>query len=385
MTKLRIQLSNRMKEVCMARVERVRAQSLRYAGAAHFVHGIHQTNSTDVHSTDPNSTSPNDEHGIRTHGDVSNGTSQAIKGSGTDGTHLDDTHPVGVNSHIQYANYCTGAHCKGGCASSSSSNGMHHNEPSLCTPDVDEAYGNSASEATIASATHSSRISPFTNSNNESGDGAQENFLRGPVVDALYRSRTGSSQHTAAWRPAALGLATAPPPPRHLHDNWRHRDDTTPTASRTAVLAVPAEEEGQPEQPSLLESLDPSVPDPEPWQGVLYQKKGWSLGILGDAAVASRTVPGPPSGLVLMLRSMHGDSWPRGDDEDEGSEGVLTPATLGDNDSFAQFQRELPARPKKRKTLLEIYNEAKKEAALREQGQGHTLQFGDMTALELSA
>ncbi|WQF76808.1 hypothetical protein CDEST_01822 [Colletotrichum destructivum] len=384
MTNLRIQLSNRMKEMCMARVERVRAQSMGYAGAAHFVHGILRTNSTDFHSTDPNSTIPNDEHGIRNHGDVSNSTSQATKGSSTDGTHLDDTHPVGVNSHVQYANSCTGAHCKGGCASSSSSNMMHHNEPSFRTPDVNEAYGNSASEATITTATDSNGVSPFTNSN-ESGDGAREKFLRGPVVDALYRSRTGSSQHTAAWRPAALGLATAPPPPRHLHDNWRQRDDPSPTAFRNAVLAVPAEEESQPEQPSLLESLDPSVPDPEPWQGVLYQKKGWSLGILGDAAVASRTVPGPLSGLILMLRRKYGDSWPRGDDEDEGSEGVLTPATLGDDDSFAQFQHELPARTKKRKTLLEIYNEAKKEAALREQGHGHTLQFGDMTAIELSA
>ncbi|KAK6210052.1 hypothetical protein QIS74_11636 [Colletotrichum tabaci] len=344
MTNLRMQLSNRMKEVCIARVERVRAQSMGYAGATHFVHSILQTNSTDDHSMDPNSNSPNDEHGIRNHGDVSNGTSQATKGS-TDGTNLDDTHPVGVNSHGQYANSCTGAHCKGGCASSSSSNRMHHNE---------------------------------------SGDGARENFLRGPVVDALYRSRTGSSQQTAAWRPAALGLATAPPPPRHLHDNWRQRDDPTPTAFRTAVLVVPAEEGSQPQQPSLLERLDPSVPDPERWQGVLYQKKGWSLGILGEAAVASRMVPGPPSGLILMLRRKYGDSWPRGDDEDEGSEGVLTPATLGDDDLSAQFQHELPARTKKRKTLLEIYNEAKKEAALREQGPGHTLQFGDMTAIELS-
>ncbi|GJD05240.1 hypothetical protein ColKHC_14065 [Colletotrichum higginsianum] len=262
---------------------------------------------------------------------------------------------------------------------------MHHNEPSFRTPDVNGVYGNSASEATITIATDSNRISPFTNSNNESGDCARENFLRGPVVDALYRSRTGASQQTAAWRPAALGLATAPPPPRHLHDNWRQRDDPTPTAFRTAVLAVPAEEESQPQQPSLLERLEPSVPDPERWQGVLYQKKGWSLGILGEAAVASRTVPGPPSGLILMLRRKYGDSWPRGDDEDEGSEGVLTPATLGDDDLFAQLQHELPARTKKRKTILEIYNEAKKEAALREQGPGHTLQFGDMTAIELSA
>ncbi|KAJ0163962.1 hypothetical protein CTA2_2045 [Colletotrichum tanaceti] len=393
MTNLRLQLSSRMKEVCTARVEREQAQSMRYTGAAHFIQSIRQTNSTGYHATNPNSTITGHEHGIGNHNDVFNGTPQATRSS-TDGTNLYYTDTVGINSHVQYANSCTGTRCSGGCASSSSSNSMHHDEPSFHNPDVNGVYWNGASEATTTTttATDPSRMSnPFTNSNNESGDGAQESILRGPVVEALYRSTTGSSQQTTAWRPAAHGLATVPPPRRHLHDNWRQRDDPTPTAFRTVVLDVKAEEENQPEQPPLLERLRPSLPDPEPWQVKLYREKDWSLATLVE--VFDQTIPTvswPPSELIQMLRRKHGDSWPGGDDEDEGSEGseggVLTPATLAADDSFAEFQQQdVPMKKKKRKTLLDIYHEAKKEVALREQGPSHTLQFGNMTAIELSA
>ncbi|GKT47565.1 uncharacterized protein ColSpa_07746 [Colletotrichum spaethianum] len=400
-----------MKSVCAARIERQQEQSIDYANATYFAYNFSQSNATGTHTTDANGGGFDDENDSNSHAHVCWATLNLADdcdfssgdGHGTyDGTwqvnntdaneiDLDNTRLVTLRIHRLRAESCPGPCGDNPHAAGSVSNGTYHNaRPDHNTPTNGPQLSGVFSNDTFnrdayADVNHATRSSPFANLLLNSSEKGQPHdvpaALSQNTVAASHDAKNAErvSAQSPAWRDTASSPATNPPQRRNLHGNWRQRHKASTTSFRDSVLADFAKEQEVEKQPTLLEKLGHSQSDPEPWQVELRQQK--SRPFSAPTRLAGKSLSGDVKlqhGLFQELGEKYGNTWSQAIKKDEQSNG--SSASFYRQDSPVQSEQGVPT---KKKTLLEIYYEAKREADLQKPGLSRQLQFGDMAAVEI--
>ncbi|KZL84813.1 hypothetical protein CI238_08029 [Colletotrichum incanum] len=385
-----------MKSACAARIEREHEQSIDYANATYNAHSLPQSNASGTHSTDVKGSDFNDEHGSGSHVHICWATLGPADGydlgwGGENGAYDGawQASDVDINAMgLDNTSLVIGTCGHNAYHASSSSNGTHHDETPDHNAHTDELQSSgvfsrdTSDKDPYPTLTDMTWIRPSTSLSHNSGQphGASDAFSPGPFASSCHANNAETaSTRTLTYKTAATSPTAKPPQRRNLHGNWRQRDAAPVTSFGDSVLADIAKEQEQPKQPTLLERLGHSLSDPEPWQVELHQQKSRLLSTptAVERSLAEDTLL--QHGLFQELNKKYGDTWPKADDEDEQSTNSSTP-TFERGGLSAQGEQNVPT---KRKTLLEIYYEAEKETALRNQGLSQWLQFGDMTAVEI--